>query len=83
MAGLVSGTTIATLCGLAAGRYALLKKLGHSVDVVADGRQAVDLTPSQGRLDPRFGSQRKVHVPVAERRYQLVKGRHVTFEPAV
>lgn len=30
--GLVSGTSIATFCGLAAGRYALLKKLGWNVN---------------------------------------------------
>jgi glutamate/tyrosine decarboxylase-like PLP-dependent enzyme len=35
VAGLVSGTSIATLCGLAAGRYAILKKQGW--DVNGDG----------------------------------------------
>ena len=35
VAGVVSGTSIATLCGLAAGRYKLLKQLGW--DVNADG----------------------------------------------
>ena len=34
-AGIVSGTSIATMCGLAAGRYALLKKAGW--DVIGDG----------------------------------------------
>jgi glutamate/tyrosine decarboxylase-like PLP-dependent enzyme len=32
VAGFVSGTSIASLCGLAAGRYALLKKLGWDVN---------------------------------------------------
>lgn len=34
-AGLVTGTSVATLCGLAAGRYSILKRLGW--DVNADG----------------------------------------------
>jgi len=40
-AGLVTGTSVATLCGLAAGRYSILKKLGW--DVNADGLRSAPL----------------------------------------